>query len=190
MKKIGQTAFFYASKTNPYILLFMTVEFLIVILVFIPFLTSLLLKCAIIFCCVAVFSISCTLINTIKNIGRPLIQISNFDVVFEGKKIKWCEISKITLENERKGEALELYLKIEWGNTPYSINLKYMNDCERRLLLNEIEKYKSISYKGCSYNGNYVLWERISMILGLLMLQVVYALIFNDLFFNASILGC
>ena len=100
------------------------------------------------------------------------IQITDLDIVFEEKKFCWNEISKVTLEN-KGSEYIELYLKIESGKIPYLINLKYMNDCERRLLLNEIEKYKVVSYTRCSYERNYVLEERICWILGWLMANVV-----------------
>ena len=109
-------------------------------------------------------------VGKIKSWGKPIIEVNNQELAFNGQKFKWEELTRISLESVQKSFVPRL--KIEWGKIPYFVELRYMSDSERRLMLNEIEKHKAVQYIKCSYEKNYTFWDMVLLVIVMIAIQV------------------
>ncbi len=103
------------------------------------------------------------LIKHLKNSNIPYIRISNAGLEWKEFKIPWSEINLITLRyasvwnfNAPRSDRGFPYLEIQTKNDKYKIGLKLLMDKERRKLLDAINEYDTIMYKGTKYSTNYM----------------------------------
>jgi len=104
---------------------------------------------------------------------KGLVTIDKNGISFSGSQFSWSEITRVKLEF-RNWKRSFLRLRVEWKNIPYFIDLAFVTDIERRLLLDEIEKYISIQYVKCRYERNYTFWDIAPLIVVLILIQVVF----------------
>ena len=111
----------------------------------------------------------------LTSVKKGFVEISKKEIFFQGIQLQWSEVTCVKME-WRNWRKMFLRLRIECGKIPYFINLRFMSDAERKLLLDEIERYIPVHYIKCQYNRNYTLWEIIPLTIVLIFLIFGYIL--------------